>query len=103
MTQIATEQQQWEAARASAAAKLQDFDAGLTADERLALVRALQDVEGSADVDGYKDNILNWKPSPLGCLLWQERMRSLVEVLTLGIVSDFTPDCSSMLPPGEPV
>ncbi|MGH2588146.1 MAG: hypothetical protein ACRDJE_24775 [Dehalococcoidia bacterium] len=105
MTQIAAAQQQMETAAWSIAAKLQAFHESLTPDEHLAIDTALRHLnarpdETAEDVAGYQT--LNWTPSIVECVVWQERVRSAVEVLTLGYVSDFTPDCSQMPPPSQP-
>lgn len=107
MTQIAHDQQQWiEAATASVATKLHAFHQGLTPDEQQVLGAALRHldvrpVDTTQDVHGYRD-IIQWKPTIVECVVWQEQVRSLVEVLTLGLVSNFTPGCEHMPIPSQP-
>jgi len=105
MTNISADTLAFETAARSAAAKLQAFHEGLTHEEHVALNAALRRLDGrhdgAEDVAGHQVK-LEWKPTPLECVLWQERMRSLVEILTFGIVSEFTPDCSYMPPPSQP-
>jgi len=107
MTENATtEQQQIKAAARSASAKLLAFHEGLTPDEQRALDAALRHLtmrpdETAEDVTGYEQKI-DWKPSVVECVAWQESVRSLVSFLTLGWVTDFTPDCSLMPPPSQP-
>ncbi|MGH2585458.1 MAG: hypothetical protein ACRDJE_11140 [Dehalococcoidia bacterium] len=101
-----TEQQQMEAVARSASAKLLAFHEGLTPDEQRALDAALRHLnmrpDGTAeDVAGYEQKI-DWKPSIVECVAWQEQVRGLVTLLTLGWVTDFTPDCSLMPPPSQP-
>jgi len=107
MTQVTADQQWTETAARSAAAKLQAFHEGLTPDERLVLdlVRQRLDTrpdETAEDVAGYRNNELNWRPSPIVCAIWQEQVRSLMETASLGFVTNYTPDCSQMPPPGQP-
>jgi hypothetical protein len=107
MTAIATaEQQQLATAARSASAKLLAFHEGLTPDEQRSLDAALRQLsmspdETAEDVAGYEQKI-DWKPSVVECVAWQESVRSLVSILTLGWVNDFTPDCSAMPPPSQP-
>jgi hypothetical protein len=98
MTTIAPAQERLETAGSNAAARLREFNDMLTPDERQALDLALGHlIVRPDDVSGFRDNRLQ-----LGCVLWQEQVRSLVEVLTFGVMGDFIPDCSNMPPPGQP-
>jgi hypothetical protein len=102
MTTIAPVLERLEVAGSNAAARLWEFNEALTPDERRALDLALGHlIVRPDDVAGFRDNRLHLKPSPLGCVLWQEQVRSLVDVLTFGMVSDFISDYSTM-PPGQP-
>jgi hypothetical protein len=107
MTQIMADEQQLEAAAKSVATKLQAFHKDLTHDEHLALEMAVRHLaerpdDTAEDVAGYRDNQLPWKPSIVECVVWQQQARSLVETLTFGFITDYTPDCSQMPPPGQP-
>ena len=54
--------------------------------------------DATHDVAGYRD-MLVWRPSPLECMVWQGDIRQAVAILTFGLVSNFTPNCSQMPPP----